>query len=543
MKILLILAAVLFVTAYGRQHLGCWRDNRNRAIKGGKRIKRSSVEKCEQYAKKHHWSVFAVQHGGDCYTGPKAHETYNKYRKVGNCKHGKGGRWAQDVYRVEYHEHVTVTAAPVSVHGHGLRSMGCWKDAGNRAIAGGIRFKGTVEKCAQYARDHHYSVFAVQNGGECFTGPNAHATYNKYGHAKNCDHGKGGGWANDVYNFGGLQHHVTLSDGHGHRSLGCYKDNKKRAISSFRFKGTVVQCEQYARHHHYSVFAVQAGGECFTGPKAHATYKKYGHAKNCAHGRGGDWANDAYAVEEIHISASGHERRSLGCWKDTGKRAISSFRFKGTVAKCEEYARDHHYSVFAMQAGGECYTGPNAHATYKKYGHAKNCDHGKGGGWANDVYTVGGVGETSQQRTTIVNSRKSVIRWRTLIAVQEKTIKGYESGHAPIQKIINTNYKAHNAWNAKANEAANNVHLARKALARTIAKCHKETTAAEAKLKSYVDKYNACRKESEAYGKKYNAAQKRLNEHVASEKKAVAKLNSYIKKQKAATERYNKLHG
>ena len=59
--------------------------------------------------------------------------------------------------------------------------------------------KYAVRDCARQARKRGYKVFAVQNGGECFMGPRAKITYNKYGPSKKCRGGKGGPWANNVY--------------------------------------------------------------------------------------------------------------------------------------------------------------------------------------------------------------------------------------------------------------------------------------------------------------------------------------------------------
>ena len=48
------------------------------------------------------------------------------------------------------------------------------------------------------------------------------------------------------------------------------------------------------------------------------------------------------------------------------------------------------YRCFAVQHQGWCATGPKACATYRKYGRSNRCRNGKGGPWANDVYTVSG---------------------------------------------------------------------------------------------------------------------------------------------------------
>ena len=42
-----------------------------------------------------------------------------------------------------------------------------------------------------------------------------------------------------------------------------------------------------------------------------------------------------------------------------------------------------------MQYGGQCYSGPNAHLNYAKYGQSDQCVNGLGGYSANDVYMFG----------------------------------------------------------------------------------------------------------------------------------------------------------
>ena len=44
-----------------------------------------------------------------------------------------------------------------------------------------------------------YTVFAIQDGGQCFGSPTAQSTYAKYGTSTKCSHGKGGPMANNVY--------------------------------------------------------------------------------------------------------------------------------------------------------------------------------------------------------------------------------------------------------------------------------------------------------------------------------------------------------
>ena len=91
-----------------------------------------------------------------------------------------------------------------------VKSLGCFKDTGRRAIPGvdgrypivrGYYRKraDALKKCAAVAMRFGYRAFAVQHQGWCATGPRAHVTYGKYGRSNRCRNGKGGPWANDVY--------------------------------------------------------------------------------------------------------------------------------------------------------------------------------------------------------------------------------------------------------------------------------------------------------------------------------------------------------
>ena len=84
-----------------------------------------------------------------------------------------------------------------------IRRIGCFRDKPRRAagsmVANQRGLKFAVRDCAHQARKRGYKLFAVQNGGECFLGPGAKITHNKYGRSTKCQGGKGGLWANDVY--------------------------------------------------------------------------------------------------------------------------------------------------------------------------------------------------------------------------------------------------------------------------------------------------------------------------------------------------------
>lgn len=68
---------------------------------------------------------------------------------------------------------------------------------------------------------------------------------------------------------------------------------------------------------------------------------------------------------------------------------IANYRgHRNAVAKCAKLARKRGYKVFALQYGGQCFSGARAHLGYSRYGPSNKCRRGLGGAYANDVYRV-----------------------------------------------------------------------------------------------------------------------------------------------------------
>ena len=95
------------------------------------------------------------------------------------------------------------------------------------------------------------------------------------------------------------------------------------------------------------------------------------------------------------------EVEDLGCWKDTGHRAIMPIEGKHDLLKdayrsrtdayekCLKAALSFGYKVFAIQHGGWCASATDAEETYDKYGESNACQaDGEGGPWANQVYKI-----------------------------------------------------------------------------------------------------------------------------------------------------------
>ena len=97
----------LLLSAY--THLGCWKDTARRAvpqiegsdprIRGNYVRRGDAINKCYQVARQRKMIIFAVQNGGWCAAATNLNG-YRKYGKASNCKNGKGGPWANDVYRI-----------------------------------------------------------------------------------------------------------------------------------------------------------------------------------------------------------------------------------------------------------------------------------------------------------------------------------------------------------------------------------------------------------------------------------------------------------
>ena len=87
--------------------------------------------------------------------------------------------------------------------------IGCWADRAERAmpilegqhpwLTGNYQHREqAIEKCYRVAKGSGYKYFAIQHGGHC-QGSNDINHSRKYGSSNNCANGKGGPWANDLY--------------------------------------------------------------------------------------------------------------------------------------------------------------------------------------------------------------------------------------------------------------------------------------------------------------------------------------------------------
>lgn len=97
---------------------------------------------------------------------------------------------------------------PIKVQSH---HIGCYADKSSAAAIPSLEGKDVLldgdpktredaeQKCARVALKRGYFYFAIQDGGRCLSSLTAQDTYNKYGLSADCQGGKGGKMASDVY--------------------------------------------------------------------------------------------------------------------------------------------------------------------------------------------------------------------------------------------------------------------------------------------------------------------------------------------------------
>ncbi|XP_068703649.1 uncharacterized protein [Montipora foliosa] len=300
---------------------------------------------------------------------------------------------------------MTCVTIPVTSFQCGYETIGCFKDTSNRAIqtlegkdsildgSYGTR-KSPIAKCALAAMQRGYKIFAVQNGGECFSSATADETFDVHGGTAACGFdGEGGPWANQVY---------LIKD---FDTIGCFKDTSYRAIPVLEGKDSILdglygarknpiaKCAVAAMRRGHKIFAVQNGGECFSSRAVETTFDRYGGSAACgSDGEGGKWANHVYLIKDFD---------PLGCFNDTLTRAIETLEGKDSIldrsygarknpiAKCAVAAMRKGYKMFAVQNGGWCAASATAYDTFDKYGRSAACrPDGEGGPLANQVYVT-----------------------------------------------------------------------------------------------------------------------------------------------------------
>jgi len=171
--------------------------------------------------------------------------------------------------------------------------------------------------------------------------------------------------------------------------LGCFKDTGYRAVPNYRgdFRTDLfTECAKVATSKGEDTFSLQNGNQCFTG-KAPA-YDKYGAAQGCQP-NGGGWTNQVYKLTTPYVDLDKKPYTYIGCFKDTGNRAIPDPKTVvngDKAAECAKIAMSKGHNIFGVQNGNECFTGKDPE--YDRYGPAQGCAQ-DGGPWTNQVYVMG----------------------------------------------------------------------------------------------------------------------------------------------------------
>ncbi|XP_020905886.1 uncharacterized protein LOC110247861 [Exaiptasia diaphana] len=137
------------------------------------------------------------------------------------------------------------------------KKVGCFKDHDEprRALRAHLSDgSGSVVKCAREAKARGFTVFGLQNGGECWSGK---GNYAKYGRGEGCKDGLGGSWRNDVYKFPvaeykGCFNSYTLLD-----VLELHHAIKSSSAQKYDYKHARIDCENLAKSRNAVGFAIQ----------------------------------------------------------------------------------------------------------------------------------------------------------------------------------------------------------------------------------------------------------------------------------------------
>jgi len=227
-----------------------------------------------------------------------------------------------------------------SKHACKLESLGCFTDTYQRAmpeeilnerdqtskVFGGRLIDwhkynkfilGFACRCAKIASAKGYTVIGLQFYGECWSGPNAHKTYNRFGRSTKCIDGKfrpyaetdtscgrhiGRQWTNHVYRV-----RVEECGMEDIEPIGCFHDdlivprpvpNYIQNERDYTHKGwnghlidwenwysysskMICRCATAAKLRGDDYFAIQFWGECWSGKEADVHYHRNGVSDHC----------------------------------------------------------------------------------------------------------------------------------------------------------------------------------------------------------------------------------------------------------------------
>jgi len=171
---------------------------------------------------------------------------------------------------------------------------------------------------------------------------------------------------------------------------GCYRDQAepdrralpKRLNSSRSMAKSVDECYNLAKIN-YDVFALQNDGECWAGNVSTDNYKRYDLISDCTNILGDTLTNRVYEINKPtttttpNVFASSSNYMYQGCFKDDLNSPGLSNYYDTPVRNVEECYEltmrgnnedKTNYDVFALQYGGQCWSGNKLRDSYQKYG-------------------------------------------------------------------------------------------------------------------------------------------------------------------------------
>ena len=236
--------------------------------------------------------------------------------------------------------------------------IGCYKDTGNRALPNFFPNISDPNVCKNKALSLGHNIYAMQYGNQCFTGTNLQQA-TQYGQYPNSVGPFGNiaqvfcgtqamPWTNKLYYANpSTMPSTNLSP----NELACYQSNYPDLSG--------LNPDQLQNHWNTIGKSQNRNSQC---PGTQTVSGNYNY---------------------------------IGCYNDTGNRAIPNWRNNGVYVKsvdeCRTLAEQNRDTIFGVQNGGACFTG-NDLTKATQYGqnfNGQQCGGSMGAAWTNKVYVRG----------------------------------------------------------------------------------------------------------------------------------------------------------
>ena len=241
-------------------YLGCYNDSQSGRAIPTQLQNVSNPQECQELAISKNSALYGVQDGGQCFIGNDINQAI-QYGQAANCP-TMGGSWTNQLY--------STVPIPKPTYNY----VGCYNDSpSGRAIANEMNNVTSVYNCEQLAKENGYTVYGLQDGGQCFGSSDINAA-REYGLQTNQSECTplGGSWTNQVYtNIDNVPPLTNINpnmpatvDEYNYK--GCYNNKDNTAIPTFRGNVTSMdQCAQLAINSQEYIFGVTNNGQCYTG--------------------------------------------------------------------------------------------------------------------------------------------------------------------------------------------------------------------------------------------------------------------------------------